>query len=641
MRTVLKFVFLFLVACSPTGKTTAQPPYSSTNSKAIKLYESGLKLYDAKQNDKAEQDFLKALEKDPSFIEPYILLANIYVEAGQYEKAAAQYARTFEINPNFFAANYFQAANIELKIGRYEDAKKHYEKYIALKRGPQEMLDKAMKYLASCNFAIEAMKHPVPFKPVNMGDAVNTPDYEYFPSITADDQTLLFTRNIRSGKDGQEDFFSSSRTKEGWSLAMGLNINTPDNEGAPSLSADGQVLVFAACGKPNGMGSCDLYFSRKSGNTWSKPQNLGPPVNSAHWETQPSFSSDGKTLYFVRGSVKGHVIQPADIYMTQINDDGTWSVPVRLSNKINTDGNESSVFIHPDNQTLYFSSNGHVGMGGFDIYLSRKQPNGEWGEAINLGYPINTHNDENSLLVGPDGNVAYFASDREGGYGGLDMYSFELDKSLKPEKITYFKGKVYDAKTKKALGARFQLLDLQSGTTVVESYSNPGNGEFILTLPVNKNYALNVSREGYAFYSENFELKNIADATRPYLMDVPLQPLDTGIVIELKNIFFETAKFDLKEESKAELQKLVSFLDLNKTIKVELGGHTDNVGNEKANQVLSNNRAKAVYDHLIGAGIPKERLSFRGYGDRKPKVPNDTPENRAKNRRTEMKITGR
>ncbi len=641
MRKFIQLGIVLMVSCTPVSKTTAQPPiYSSTNAKAIKLYEEGLKLYEARENAKAEKEFIKAIEKDPAFVEPLILLANIYVEAGNFEKAIEQYQKSFAINPNFFPGNYFQAATIEMKVGKYEEAKKHYEKYLSYGRGAAEAIEKAKRYLLSCDFAIKSMKAPVAFKPVNMGAGVNSVDYEYFPSITADDQTILFTRNQRDaqGRMGQEDFYTCTRKGQEWTTAVGLNINTPDNEGAPSLSADGQTLVFAACEKPTGMGSCDLYYSRKSGAVWSRPRNIGMPVNTAHWETQPSFSSDGRTLYFIRGILKAHSIQNPDIYVSTFDDKNGWSQPARLSDKINTTGDESSVFIHPDNQTLYFSSNGHVGMGGLDIYMSRKQPDGSWGDPINLGYPINTCNDENSLLVGPDGNIAYFASDREGGYGGLDLYSFELDKSLKPLVITFMKGKVYDAKTKKPLEAAFQLIDLASGKNVVESFSNPGNGEFLLTLPVNKNYALNVSREGYAFYSESFELANITEAGKPYLMDVPLLPLDTGIIIELKNVFFETAKFDLKEESKAELQKVVSFLTTNPGIKVELGGHTDNVGNQKLNQVLSNNRAKSVYDYLIGAGITKDRLSYKGYGDFKPKVPNDTPENRAKNRRTELKI---
>jgi outer membrane protein OmpA-like peptidoglycan-associated protein len=245
------------------------------------------------------------------------------------------------------------------------------------------------------------------------------------------------------------------------------------------------------------------------------------------------------------------------------------------------------------------------------------------------------------LLVGASGDIAYFASSRQGGFGGLDMYQFNLYEAVRPGKITYVKGKVYDAKTKQPLGAHFELIDLATEKSVIESDANSGNGEFLVTLPVDKNYALNVTQPGYLFYSENFSLKQLADNTKPYLMDVPLQPIDTGSVVELKNVFFETAKFDLRPESKVELNKLVSFLNLNKTLRIELGGHTDNVGDKKMNQLLSQNRAKAVYDYLITNGIDVKRLGYKGYGDSKPKVNNDSDEHRQMNRRTEFKVIGK
>jgi outer membrane protein OmpA-like peptidoglycan-associated protein len=292
--------------------------------------------------------------------------------------------------------------------------------------------------------------------------------------------------------------------------------------------------------------------------------------------------------------------------------------------------------------TLYFSSEGHPGLGGLDIYMSKRQPNGEWGKAINLGYPINTFSDENSLLVGPEGKIAFFASNRKGGFGGLDIYQFELPENVRPEKMTYAKGKIYNAKTKAPLEANFELFDLETGLNVTRSVSG-SNGEFFVTLTANKNYLVNVNKDGYLFYSENFSLKDKeTDFNKPFLLDIPLEPIDTGSVVELKNVFFDVNKWDLKPESKAELDKLASFLAKNPTLHIELSGHTDNSGDKKFNITLSGNRAKAVYDYLITNGkIDADRLSYRGYGDKKPKVPNDSPENKAKNRRTEFRVTGK
>jgi outer membrane protein OmpA-like peptidoglycan-associated protein len=362
-------------------------------------------------------------------------------------------------------------------------------------------------------------------------------------------------------------------------------------------------------------------------------------INSNQYETQPSFSADGKTLFFVSGRPGG--FGETDIYVSTLQSDGSWGRPYNLGPKVNTPGKEESVFIHPDGKTLYFGSNGHVGMGGLDLYVTHMDENGQWGEPMNLGYPINTYKDESGIIVGPTGDVAYLASSRDGGMGGLDLYSFSLYESARPGKITYVKGKVYDARTKQPLGAHFELVDLSSGQQMIVSDANSGNGEFLVTLPVDKNYALNVSQPGYLYYSENFALKELHDNSKPFLLDVPLQPIDTGSIWELKNVFFETAKFDLKPESKQELNKLINFLNANKTMKGELSGHTDNVGDKKMNLTLSLNRAKAVFDYLVNAGIDPKRLPYKGYGDTRPKVPNDSDEHRQMNRRTEFKVTSK
>jgi outer membrane protein OmpA-like peptidoglycan-associated protein len=410
-------------------------------------------------------------------------------------------------------------------------------------------------------------------------------------------------------------------------------------------------MFFASCADAygdygstdrKGYGSCDIFYSQKVNGRWTRPRNAGPSVNTNHWETQPSFSSDGKTLYFIRGIRGRSGIREQDIYTSTIGEDGKFSMAVKITTVVNSPMKEESVFIHPDNLTLYFSSDGHPGMGGLDIFMSKRTPGGDWGTPVNLGYPINTFSDENSLLVDPAGKLAFFASDRKGGYGGLDIYQFELPEGVRPEKITYVKGKVYNARTKEPLEANFELLDLDLQELVTRSYSGM-NGEFFLTLTTNRNYLVNVSRPGFLFYSDNFSLKEIAaDFNKPYLLDIPLQPIDTGSVVELKNIFFDVNKWDLKPESKAELEKLVSFLQKNPTLRIELGGHTDNSGDKKFNLTLSANRAKAVYDYLLLNGkIAASRLTYKGYGDSRPKVPNDTPENKARNRRTEFKVIGK
>ena len=646
-KNISLFIFVFLIS----QLSSAQQKYASKNPKAIKAFENAIKCFGQKVNEKAISFLDEALSADPGFTDAYILKANVYEEMHQFDKAIAAFKQSFAINPDYFPNSYFTLGKMEFRMALYDSAKVHFEKFLTYPDIRPELSARARQLSDNCSFASDAVKHPVPFDPVNMGDSINSADEEYFPAITADGKTFLFTRRLKSkdeyGHTGlQEDFYISHFEKNHWTMARPVSeINTSGNEGAPSLSADGQYLFFAACkelgnypGNRKGKGSCDIFISKKVGDKFQDPRNLEDPVNSGLWESQPSFSSDGRTLYFIRAILTKEGKKNRDIYITSINDSSHWSVPVPLSDKINTAGDEESVFIHPDNQTLYFSSDGHPGMGGLDIFMSRRNPDGSWGEPVNLGYPINTSNDENSLLVGPAGDLAYFASDREGGKGQLDLYQFELNPDFRPSPLTYMKGNVYDAATKKPLIANFELIDLATGTPVVRSTSNAGNGEFLVCLPAGKSYALNVSKDGYLFYSDNFELKNVKSAKDPVLKDVYLHAIKAGESVVLKNIFYETDAYKLKEESKAELGKIVSFLTKNPKVTIEISGHTDNVGTKMYNQTLSERRAQAVFDYLVTKGIPAARLTFRGFGDAKPIASNDKEEGRAQNRRTEFMI---
>ncbi|HEY4800416.1 MAG TPA: hypothetical protein VII99_15150, partial [Bacteroidia bacterium] len=431
MNTILKIISLFFFCFLVLGECPAQQQnYSSKNKKAIKHYEEAIKFYDGRNLTACVEELKKASEEDPAFIEPHIMLGYVYGDLNQNPKAIEEMKAAIGINPNFYWVNYFTLAKLQFGSGLYEDAKKNFDKYLEKPGENKEINDLAKRDIINCDFAINALAHPVPFKPVNEGPGLNSKYDEYYPSITADEQTFLFTRRVprKDGTGLQEDFYVCNKQDGKWGNAYGIGpkINTEGNEGAPCLSADGEILFFVACegdfgygADRTGYGSCDIFYALKNGIDWTKPKNVGAPVNTKWWESQPSFASDGKTLYFVRGTVDANGKKVQDIYSSVLKDDGKWSNPKKLSDKINTPYNEESVFIHPDNQTLYFSSDGHPGMGGLDIFMSRRQPDGEWGEAINLGYPINTFNDENSLLVSRDGKTGWFASDRAGGYGGL------------------------------------------------------------------------------------------------------------------------------------------------------------------------------------------------------------------------------
>ncbi|MBX7095735.1 MAG: OmpA family protein [Flavobacteriales bacterium] len=657
IKNILSFtLFLFLMSCA-----TAQPQreYSSSNKKAIKAYEAALTAYNTfdprtgmPDLKGAESNLTKSIKSDPNFIEAYLLMSQVYQDWGKSKEAIDYLKKSIEINPNFFPNSFFFLARLEFNEGNYADAKVHAEKYLSFPRVPEDMKRAGQKIVSNSEFAMKLIANPVPFTPVNLGPGVNTDRPEYFPTITADDNTLLFTRLVvdPNAQQGgvQEDFFVSQKRGGQWSTARSISsrINTLYNEGAPSLASDGQTLIFTACeifdsygDYRDGFGSCDLFVTRRIGNEWTVPVNLGETINSANWESQPSFSADGKTLYFIRGTRSKDGRRTGDIWYATLNKSGEWNRPQRLSDVVNTDGNEASVLIHPDGQTLYFSSDGHPGMGNLDIFVSRKQPDGSWGKPENLGYPINTHAEENSLLVSSDGKVAFFASDRPGGFGDLDLYSFELPANVRPQFTTYFKGIVYDAKTKKPLEAKFELIDLRTGEVVVTSYSNEANGEFMVALATNRDYALNVNKRGYNFYSKNFNLTERKGESDPFLMDVPLVPLEMQEVVRLDNVFFDLDKSTLRPESKIELDKLYAFLMNNPKIKIQLNGHTDNRGDKAHNQKLSEDRAKAVVDYLIAKGIEPGRLSSKGFGDTKPIIADPKTEaDHQMNRRTEYII---
>ncbi|MDP4252765.1 MAG: OmpA family protein, partial [Bacteroidota bacterium] len=318
---------------------------------------------------------------------------------------------------------------------------------------------------------------------------------------------------------------------------------------------------------------------------------------------------------------------------------GKWTQPENLGPEINTVGNESAPFIHADNQSLYFTSDGHPGYGGDDLFVSRKGPKGTWGKPENLGYPINTIENEGSLVVAADGKTAYYASDRADSRGGLDLYTFELRSDVRPAQTLWVQGKVFDKTTHKGLPSSVELTDLSTQEPVSKLQTDE-TGNYLITLPKGKDYAFHVNRKGYMLFSENFPLSKEQGDTA-YNMDIPLQPIEANAVVILKNIFYETNRYDLKPESRAELDEIVQFMRDNPAIKIQINGHTDNSGKQAENLKLSEARARSVTTYLLSKGIPQLRLSYKGWGDTQPVADNSTPGGRALNRRTELKIISR
>jgi outer membrane protein OmpA-like peptidoglycan-associated protein len=626
-----KFVFCVLI-CIGTFGAFAQNTLSSKNAKALSAYQRSNIAINQRLYNTAIRDLEEAIRIDPNFVEAHFRLADVYKIAKDYTKSLASYQTVQSLNPNINKHLDYQIAEAYFMLHAYDTALMYFEKYSKVLDLSENRQKELNKYLLDTRFSVEAVKKPVPYKPENLGLNINTPNQEYLPTITADDSTLIFTR-----RSNQEDFYISKRTASGWDKAVTLStaINTPGNEGAQCISPDGQYLYFAGCSRPDGLGKCDIYYSKLVGNEWSKPVNIGEPINSIYWESQPSISPDGKTLYFVSDRKGGY--GSYDIYRSNYLGNGKWSRPVNLGPNINTEAVEFSPFIHNDNQTLYFSSNGWPGFGENDIFYSRKNDKGVWGTPKNLGYPINTSQEESSLFISNDGKKAFFASSTLKGQGGLDLFTFELHEAARPLPVTYVKGLVFDKLTKNKLGSSIEIIDLSNGDTVALTNSNDLSGQFLASLPSGKTYAFNVYSDGYLFYSDQFVLTN-KRTVEPFKLMVPLEPIRTGAKIALKNIFYESGSFKLKNESLYEITKLVQFLKENPQIRIEISGHTDNVGVDQANLTLSTNRAKSVYDWLVKQGIAADRLVYKGYGKSQPVDVNTTEEGRARNRRTEVKI---
>ena len=514
-------IILFLLPTLAIGQTPKSEPLfeQAVEKSIVGQYEAAIKMLD------------KALDIDPDYAEAWLLLGNQYMALTQYGKARECYQHCLDLNPK-----------------------------------SQRWRQEAQDGIRTADFREHAVENPVPYHPINLGPNINSPDDEYMPALTADYRTLVFTRRsprnayTQRGLPQEEDFYISYYdTMElvfGPAERMPEPLNSHGNEGAQTISHDGRIVIFTGCGRNNEPTGCDLYMSVRHGDRWGKPRNLGAPVNSVYWESFPSLSIDGYTLYFASNRSGGY--GGTDIWYCTL-EEGRWSKPKNMGPTVNTKGNETAPYIHFDDKTLYFASDGHMGMGGSDLYMVKRINDTTWGTPKNLGYPINTPDDENNLIVAPDGRTALFSSDRPDGYGNQDIYSFVMPAPSRPERITFID-------------------------------------------PIRQ--------------AENL--------------------LTLGDTVTLRNIFFETAKATLLETSLAELDRLAEALQRHPRLRLEVGGHTDAVGSDEDNLVLSERRAKAVYDYLILRGVAADRLTYRGYGESRPVADNDTPEGRSKNRRTTL-----
>lgn len=615
-----------------------------SQTKADKEFEKARVLISRNEDAEAEALLLKIVGRYPDYQNAPLALSEMYFARKNYDRAKFYLLSVVEKDEKFDLNAHRKLADIYSIEQKPDSALFYLENYLRL--APETSANKARREqaqrMADCmRFRITALNNPVSFSPENLGAGVNTPFDEYLPTMTLDQAELLFTRraSTQEGKAPKEDFFLASGRGGEWSESAKLKgaLNTEYNDGAGCISPDGRYIYFTRCYAPDSKGGCDIYRSRREGTTWGKPENLGANVNSAAWDAQPTIASDNRTLFFASNREGG--FGGSDIYYSYLRDDGTWSKAKNCGEVINTEGKEMSPFIHPSNQTLYFSSDYHCGMGGQDIFYSRLE-NGKFSSPTNIGYPINTSSDESSLVVSPRGDYAVYASDRAGGSGGLDLYRFELYFEARPLAATYLCGKIFDSGTKAPIRAEFEIRNLETGRIVSSGESDAVGGDYLVCLPVGSVYSISARAEGYLFYSDNISLVD-NDASKPYEKQIELEKVEVGKSIVLNNIFFATNSSEVLASSDGELGVLVKLLKENPTLKVEIEGHTDNVGAADYNMELSNRRAEAVKNRLVEMGIAPERLTSRGYGASKPVADNDSELSRAKNRRTEIRIMGK
>ncbi len=635
MRSTLFLVFLFAAVVS-----AAQSTLSTTNKKAIELYTLADNYRVRGQYREALDLLNQAIAKDRNFSEAYFRQGLILKAARDYAQSTKVFLYGLSLTPDAKRqkAYFYELGDNYLQEGNYAKALECIDRYLESEILNKPKMEQATLWKRNAQFGLRNQKTVSGFLPRKLPDTVNAFAMQYFPVMTADEGELIFTRRVGGGHDDDEDLVVCRKDSLGrWTPPQSIspNINSRLNEGTCTISADGRQLIFTSCIGRRGYGSCDLFESRKVGNEWSLPVNLGPEVNSPAWESQPSLSADGRTLYFVSDRRGG--TGNKDIYVSYKLENGKWTKAENLGTNINTPYDEISPFIHVNGRTLFIASNGKPGFGGYDIYRSEYE-NGVWSPTENFGSPVNTHEDQFSLFITRDGKKGFYSHEDNFKANSSILFEMEVPEDMQVKyKSNYVKGMVRDAQSKLPLGARVELFNINKNELTSFVQADSVTGEYLIVLTQGAEYALYVSHPGHLFKSLNFNYE-VQENLVPVLLNVDLDPVRAGASAVLNNIFFDLNKYDLKDKSVTELDKVIRFLTDNPTIRIEIGGHTDNVGTAAYNMQLSLKRAQAVASYLSNHGITATRLTQKGYGSEKPLAPNDTEENRQTNRRIEFKL---
>lgn len=635
--------YIFFIGALVASQMMAQVPRG-----AEKAYEKALEAYNSKDLDGALEELNKAIDKYEAYADAHFLLAQTQKDLQNIPASIVALERGLNIRESKYPRGWLDLAEMLWVEGEYQrgiNALDDFKGCRLYRRLPDDkQLSMYYHWLRKgLDFSLSEVSNASGKLPVVLEGDVNSDMPEYYPSLTLDNKVMIFTRRLRGiGVTEQEDFYMSkwSSKNNRWKSADPIpGINTRYNEGAAAISGDGLTIIFTACEGPavgyglrEGKGSCDLFESRfhLEKGVWSKGVNL-EALNSGAWESQPTLSSDGNFMVFARARhVQG---MGSDLFASHRKEDGTWAKPYLLPGEVNTGFEEESPYLHSDGQTLYFSSNGHPGFGGLDMFVSRLQEDGSWGAPKNLGYPLNTHNDENSLVVESNGEFALFASDRGKRSGDLDMWRVELPKGCQSSSVEALFGFVVDDETSDVIDAAVVLIDAQNGRLVASVTSAPNSG-FVLPLPELGRYSFEVEKEGYMFKTQELTIEQVGDKT----VEVRLRKISSEESFDLSSIHFESGSATLQDVYQADLVKLVNWMENNPEVEIEIVGHTDNVGAATDNQILSEERAAIISDFLEANRINSDRLSHSGKGATEPVASNDSEAGKKANRRVEIII---
>ncbi len=643
-RSYCILVFSFFAVCNLVLSQGIS--IKDASKKTIKKYKSIEGHVSAKKYDKALKEYQKLTEQNLNWIEPYLKRGSIYFDQEKYADAETEFLKVRELDPRFDSKVDFMIGLIQIKLEKYEEASHNLQAYIDQNPKDRRRLKRAKKLQQNAAFTANALKNPRQFKIDPLDTVFNSSALEYCPILSIDQSKLIFSRRIGSSEFIMVCDLDSNKVASNCHELRSVNLDNYE-KGSISISPDGKVLYFASKSRSESFGSYDLFYSVYKNEEWSRPHNLGLRINDPTWDSQPSMSGDGQKIYFSSKRPGGY--GGSDIYVSERGEDRRWKAAVNLGPEINTAGHDESPFIHPDHQTLYFRSNGHPGMGNYDLFLSRKNEDGTWGNVENLGYPVNTEADDGALSISLDGEKAYFTSDRmykrDDPNKNLDILSFDLDPEIRPYPSTFIQLQVSDMESEEPLITRVEVVDNDNRKSLINTFTNK-DGTTLFSVPTHRNFAMHISKSGYTFHSTHLPKIEGYDALQPYRMEVKLQRITAveekveiaATPVILENIFFETGSATLLKQSSVEIDKLHQLLTDQPSISILITGHTDDVGSDQDNLILSNDRANAVLDALVSKGVAKERLRAEGKGESEPIADNTTEVGRKKNRRTTFQI---